>query len=123
MIFGDKKISLHIENINTNQNNMKVPDIKLTGAVLIIVIALVLIPYCDRFSNMDYFVINSEETACETIVSNEKSIVVEFQCVGNNFPDLLNSFISNHKNFELESVETKFGFKRIKQFIAIFKRK
>lgn len=102
---------------------MKVSDIKLTGAVLFLVIALVLIPFCDRFSNVDYFVVNSEETACEIIVSNEKSIVIEFQCAGNDFPDLLNSFINNHKNFELESVETKFGSNKIKQFIAIFKRK
>ena len=102
---------------------MKVTDIKLTGAALIIIIALVLIPYCDRFANMDYFVVNSEETAREAIISNEKSIVVEFQCIGNNFPDLLNSFTSYHKNFELESVETKLGYHKIKQFIAIFKRK
>ena len=100
---------------------------KIFGIALVIALFLGMMPYCRGIlSNSNYYLVTDKVTA-EQVVSFDKNsgILVEFQCSGSEFLDLLNRFVKVHKNLRLAKIETLSLEKsnQTKGFLVTFFRK
>ena len=51
--------------------------------------------------------VTDEESAEQIVTFDKKSgIIVEFNCLGNSFPKLLNKFVEKNSNLDLVKIET-----------------
>ena len=58
-------------------------------------------------TNSNCFVVNDEETASQVLADcSDGPILVEFKCEAKDFPKLLNTFVTNHKEFDFKIVES-----------------
>lgn len=58
-------------------------------------------------TNSNYFVVNDEETASQTLTDcSDGPILVEFKCEAKDFPKLLNTFVINHEEFDFKIVKS-----------------
>lgn len=81
---------------------------KILVAIIVLIVFLYALPYCrGALSSNNFYVVTDEESAEQIVTFDKKSgIIVEFNCLGNSFPKLLNKFVKKNSNLDLVKIET-----------------